>query len=44
MQDDLGYTALVAASQEGHVDIAQLLIERGAATDYQDKVKAVITV
>ena len=44
MQDHLGFTALGAASQEGHVDVAQLLIKRGAVIDYQDKVRAVITV
>ena len=44
MQNDLGATALGAASQEGHVDVARLLIERGAAIDYQDKVRAVVTV
>ena len=44
MQDDLGGTALVVASQEGHVDVARLLIERGAAINYRDKVRAVITV
>ena len=44
MQDDLGSTALVIASQEGRVDIARLLIERGAAIDYQTKVRAVVTV
>ena len=44
MQDDFGLTALVVASHEGHVDVARLLIERGAAIDYQSKVRAVITV
>ena len=44
MQDDLGFTALVVASQEGHVDVARLLIERGVAIDYQNKVRVVITV
>ena len=44
MQDDLGFTALGIASQEDHVDVAQLLIERGAAIDYQNKVRAVVTV
>ena len=42
MQDDFGDTALVIASYQGHVDVAQLLIERGAAIDYQNKVRAVI--
>ena len=44
MQNHLGYTALGIASGEGHVDVAQLLIERGAAIDYQNKVRAVVTV
>jgi ankyrin repeat protein len=44
MQDDLGSTALGVASQEGHVDVTRLLIERGAAIDYQNKVRAVVTV
>ena len=44
MQNDFGSTALVAASQEGHVDVARLLIERGAAIDYQNKARAVVTV
>ena len=43
-QDELGFTALGTASQEGYVDVAQLLIERGAAIDYQNKVRAVVTV
>ena len=44
MQDDLGFTALGITSQEGHIDVVRLLIERGAAIDYQNKVRAVITV
>ena len=44
MQDDFGGTALGITSQEGHVDVARLLIERGAAIDYQNKVRAVVTV
>ena len=44
MQDDLGYTALGIACDQGHVDVARLLIERGAAIDYQNKVRAVVTV
>ena len=44
MQDDFGSTALVISCEEGHVDVARLLIERGAAIDYQDKVRAVVAV
>ena len=42
MQDDLGFTALGAACQQGHVDVARLLIERGAAIDYQNKVRLLL--
>ena len=42
MQNDLGFTALGAACQEGHVHVARLLIERGAAIDYQDKVRLLL--
>ena len=44
MQNDLGFTALGIASQEGHVEVVRLLIERGASIDYQNKVRAVVTV
>ena len=44
MQDDFGSTALIIASCKGCADVARLLIERGAAIDYQDKVRAVVTV
>ena len=45
MQDDLYCsTALVVSCENGHVDVARLLIERGAAIDYQNKVRAVVTV
>ena len=42
MQDDLGFTALMVACQEGHVDVTQLLIDRGAAIDYQNKVRLLL--
>ena len=42
MQDDLGFTALGIACQEGHIDIARLFIERGAAIDYQNKVRLLL--
>ena len=42
MQTDLGGTALGAACQEGHVHVARLLIERGAAIDYQTKVRLLL--
>ena len=42
MQDDLGFTGLGIACQEGHVQLAQLLIDRGAAIDYQNKVRLLL--
>ena len=42
MQGDPDGTALFAACQEGHVDVARLLIERGAAIDYQNKVRLLL--
>ena len=42
MQDDLGFTALGIACHEGHVDVTQLLIERGATIDYQNKVRLLL--
>ena len=42
MQDHLGGTALVAACQEGHVHVARLLIDKGAAIDYQNKVRLLL--
>lgn len=42
MQDHLGFIALGSACQEDHVDVAQLLIERGAAIDYQNKVRLLL--
>ena len=42
MQDHLGATALVVACERGHVDVARLLIERGAVIDYQNKVRLLL--
>ena len=36
---DAGYTALRIASVKGHTEVAGVLIARGAAVDYQDKVR-----
>ena len=36
---DAGSTALRIASVEGHTEVAGVLIARGAAVDYQDKVR-----
>ena len=42
MQNDLGSTALGIACQQGHVHVARLLIDRGAAIDYQNKVRLLL--
>ena len=42
MQTDIGSTALIVACQEGHVNVAGLLIKRGAAIDYQNKVRLLL--
>ena len=33
-----GFTALIWAADNGHLDIAKLLIDRGAQTDIQNEV------
>lgn len=38
VQDDYGFTALGIACQEGHIDVVRLLIDSGAAINYQNKV------
>ena len=42
MQTDLGSTALIIACQEGHTQVAALLLERGAAIDYMNKVRLLL--
>ena len=42
MQDGFSSTALIVACQQGHVHVARLLIKRGAAIDYQDKVRLLL--
>ena len=42
MQDDLGFTALGIACQQGHVHVARLLIDKGVAIDYQNKVRLLL--
>ena len=37
-QDDYSFTALGIACQEGHIEVARLLIDHGAAIDYRNKV------
>ena len=39
MQDDLGWTALMGAVANGHLDVSTLLLEHGAVVNYQDKVR-----
>ena len=39
MQDEYGNTALMAASINGHIDVAELLLARGAVVNYQRKVR-----
>ena len=39
MQTKFGSTALIAASHEGHIDVAELLLARGAVVNYQRKVR-----
>ncbi len=38
MQDGDGNTALFTACERGHVETARVLLDHGAATDYQNKV------
>ena len=42
MQDNIGTTALEAACQKGHRDVAAVLIERGATVDYLNKVRLLL--
>jgi ankyrin repeat protein len=42
MQDVYGNTALINACQHGHVETARVLLDHGAVTDYQNKVKSLI--
>ena len=39
MQDEHGETALIAASGEGHLETAKLLLQRGALVNFQRKVR-----
>ena len=42
MQDRLGFTALMCACQEGHSEVADLLIEKGAMVEYHNKVRLLV--
>ena len=37
-QDDYGWTALMVASENGHIDIVRLLLEKGANVNYQSAI------
>ena len=42
MQNDLGFTALMCACQDGQVEVADLLIEKGAEVEYHNKVRLLV--
>ena len=44
IQDDFGDTALVMAVNEGHLHVAEILVENGADVNYRNKVRALIPV
>ena len=44
VQDDFGDTALVMAVNEGHLHVAEILVENGADVNYRNKVRALIPV
>ena len=39
-QDEFGFTSLCIASQNGHHEVATLLIKKGAVVDYVCKVRS----
>ena len=39
MQDEFGESALMTASVNGHIDVAELLLAREAVVNYQRKVR-----
>ena len=44
MQDDFGNTALVAAVNEGHLHVAEVLVKNGAYVNYRNKARVLIPV
>ena len=42
MQNDLGFTALMFACQEGHIEVADALIIKGAEVEYHNKVRPLV--
>ena len=44
VQTDFGNTALVAAVDEGHLHVAEILVKNGADINYRNKVRALIPV
>ena len=41
-QENIGETALVTAVGQGHLHIAEILVENGADVNYRNKVRALI--
>ena len=39
MQDKHGSTALIIASEKGHLETVKLLLHRGASVNFQEKVR-----
>ena len=44
VQDDFGDTALMAAVNEGHLQVAEILVNNGADVNYRNKVRALIPI
>ena len=44
LQNDFGETALMAAVDQGHTHIADILVRNGANVNYWDKVRVLITI
>ena len=42
MQDERGSTALITASDEGHLETAKVLLHRGALVNFQNKVRILL--
>ena len=40
--DEEGFTALMQASAKGHTKVVELLLDRGAEIDYQNKTQTII--
>ena len=44
LQDDFGATALVAAVDEGHIEIVEILVKAGANVNFRNKVRPLMTI